>query len=498
MSSPDSLRFEVDGSAVSVADVDPTTTLLHWLRETGRTGTKEGCGEGDCGACTVVLVDPSEPAPRKARAVNSCLVLLPQVADLQVSTVEGLQEGETLHPAQQAMVDALGSQCGYCTPGFVMSLVEAAQRPELAEAYKTDWRLEDQIAGNLCRCTGYRPIKEALCAVAGTCPRTRLHAQLQAPAAPAPASLEYAAGGRRFLAPGSLEEAVALRAAHPEARVVAGSTDLGLEVSKLRRHPDVMLSLERIPELGRIVEGNGTEEPVRIGATARLSDLEDWSAEGLPVLHRMLRYFGARQIKHRATVGGNLCNASPIGDLAPVFLALDAEVELASQRGRRRVPISSFFLGYRDTCLTADEVLTAVLVPPVHPEARRGAYKVSRRRELDISAVSACFVVREEAGVVCHARLAFGGVAATTVRARAAEDALLGRPLDAAALDAAVAALPADVRPIDDHRGSAWFRRTLAANLLRGFVAETAEAPFLPLPPEHVGTLVHTSTGRLP
>ncbi len=354
MSTPTPLKFSLDGEAVTISGVRPTTTLLHWLRATGRTGTKEGCGEGDCGACTLILVDPSAAAPRQARAVNSCLVLLPQVDGMRVFTVEGLGRAGALHPAQAAMVDALGSQCGYCTPGFVMSLVEAAHREEL-DGEQPDWRMEDQIAGNLCRCTGYRPIREALESVAGTRPEDAIASARVSASTPAPGSLRYQTEAGLFIAPATLAEALAARTEHPEARIVAGSTDLGLEVSKGRKHPPVMLSLERIPDLAGVSEdADGT---VRIGATTRLTDLETWATDALPSLHRMLRYFGARQIKHRATVGGNLCNASPIGDLAPVFLALDAVAELTSARGVRQVPMSEFFLGYRQTALASDEVL---------------------------------------------------------------------------------------------------------------------------------------------
>ena len=478
MSKP--LTFQLDGETVRVSDATPTTTLLRWLRATGRTGTKEGCGEGDCGACTVLMDDPNQPGP--PRAVNSCLVLLPQADGRSLWTVEGLAEGTALHPAQQAMVDCLGSQCGYCTPGFVMSLVEACHRPELADVNPEDWRLDDQICGNLCRCTGYRPIRDALRRVAGSQPSDRVAA---CPAPPSQGSLDYTADGQRFVAPTTLADAVAFRAAVPDARIVSGATDLGLDVTKKHARFETLLSLDRIPALRTLTQGDRGH---RLGAAVSLSTLEDWSADALPMLHRMLRYFGSRQIKHRATLGGNLCTASPIGDLAPVLLALDATAELAGPQGPRFVPFSDFFVSYRKTALQPDELLAAVHVPPPDPAARRGAYKVSRRREMDISAVSGAFFVQEEGGVVVEARLAFGGVAATPIRATAAEQALVGRPL-ADALDAAVAALPEQVTPMSDHRGSAWFRRTVAANLLRGFVAETAAAPLVPLADGHTATV---------
>ncbi len=475
-----SLRFHVDDHAVEVHDRSPTTTLLQWLRGTGRTGTKEGCAEGDCGACTVLLMD----AAGTPRAVNACLVLLPQVDGLRMWTVQGLADGDDLHPAQAAMVDHHGSQCGYCTPGFVMAMAEAAHRPELADADPADWRLDDQVCGNLCRCTGYAPIRDALRDVAGArpddCIRPHIGQQQPLPA------LDYAATGQRFFAPDSLADALAILDRHPDARIVCGSTDLGLDVTQRHVAFPTLLSLERARDLGGIrVDG----DRLHIGATTVLSDLESWSEDGLPVLHRMLRYFGSRQIKHRASVGGNLCNASPIGDLAPVFLALDATLLLASKAGERHVPIADFFTGYRATALRPGELLAGVQLDRPDPSTRLGVYKVSRRRELDISAVSACFAVRVEGGTVTHARLAFGGMAATPIRATAAEAALVGASWNPATVEAAIQLLPQQLTPLDDHRGSAWFRRTVAGNLLRGFYQETRVQPFTPLPPRHSGTV---------
>jgi xanthine dehydrogenase small subunit len=457
------VRFELDGREVTFAE-HPTTTLLQWLRATGRVGTKEGCAEGDCGACSVVV---SDPTTGRWRVVNSCLVPVPSVAGLQVRTVEGLPQP---HPAQTSLVTALGSQCGFCTPGFVMTLFEACHRTDLAPG----WKRDDQLCGNLCRCTGYRPIRDALDAVAGTHPDDGLTPR-QEPFAPVALSAE----GGTWSAPTEVSEAVAFLAAHPDATVISGATDLGLQITQRHTRFPALLDVGRLHELRGV---SPIADGVRLGAATPLVDLEDWSADALPVLHRMLRFFGSRQIKHRATLGGNLCNASPIGDLPPVVLALGGTLVLRSVAGERRVPADAFFEGYRRTARRPDELLVAVELPTAPTTMRLGAYKVSRRRELDISVVSACFAVDVDAGgIVTAARLAYGGVAATPIRATAAERALLGQPWTEAAVDAASALLRTTFTPLTDHRGTAEYRHRLAANLLRGFFDETRTRPFVAL-----------------
>jgi len=453
-------RFLLNGQPIR-CDVAPTETLLWWLRKTGRVGTKEGCAEGDCGACTVLIREGAS-----LRSVNSCLQLVPALEGLEVWTVEGLG-GD--HPAQVAMVEAMGSQCGYCTPGFVMSLAEACHRDGLDQA-----QLDDQICGNLCRCTGYRPIRDALVQVAGTHPPDGLGGD--GPVTERWASLLYE--GERFEQPTTMEGLWEVLERHPEHRLVAGATDLGLEVTKRRKSWPCLVSLEALPELGRLEAWLGG---FRIGAGVRLADLEDWARVELPVLARMLRFFASRQIKHRATVGGNLCNASPIGDLAPVLMALDATVVLANAAGERHVSLDDFFLDYRKTELQPGEVLVRVEVPRPDPRAQLAAYKVSKRRELDISAVCAGFNVVVEDQVVRSARIAFGGLAATTKRARAVEADLVGRPWTEERVLVAAERLGADFTPIADHRGSDWYRRTVARNLVHGFFLEAgAELPERP------------------
>ncbi len=465
-------RIEVDGPA-------PTTTLADFLRSEGLTGTKIGCAEGDCGACTVALLENDAAGRPTYRAINSCIALLPMVAGREVVTVEGLADGERLHPVQAAMVEQYGSQCGYCTPGFVVSLFEAFYR----EGCRTSRDLSDQLCGNLCRCTGYRPIRDAaLDALAkrdepanGEDPfRARLEA-----AVPVLDSLAYEAAGERFFRPTSLAELFALWSAHREARLVAGATEIGVDLNKKFQAFPLLISTEGVPELTRITS---TPAAWRIGGAATLTAVEEALAGEYPSFAKMLRVFASRQIRSRATLGGNLATASPIGDTAPVLMTLDAELVLASAAGERTVPIADFFTAYRKTVLGPGELIREIVVPrfpAVGPGATRRVdfLKVSKRRELDISIVAGAFALDlDAAGVVCQARLAYGGVAATPLRARRAEAALEGRTL-AAAAEEVERILAADLHPIDDVRGGAAYRRGLVVSLWRKFVTgEASEA----------------------
>lgn len=481
------VRFHLNDRPIEEAEAPPTTTLLNYLRQRLRlTGTKEGCAEGDCGACTVVILDDAAPGGPQYRAVNACLMFLPMVQGRRVYTVEALRRAEGWHPAQEALVRHLGSQCGYCTPGVVMAMFEACYRRDLREP----WQLDDQMCGNLCRCTGYRPIRDAAREVAGTCPDGHFKRALEDGRS---GSLEFSrvGEGRFYVAPTSLAGLWRALAERPRARLVCGGTDLALTVTKRYEDLPELIALEGVPELRGISRVAGGW---RIGATTTLTDLEAACLGELraltPVL-RMLRWFASRQIKHRATVGGNLCNASPIGDLAPALLALGASAVIASADGERVVPLDQFFLAYRKTAVGPGEVLAAVVVPEPPAHARTAAYKVSKRRELDISAVAAGLYVETGAGgEVTVVRAAFGGMAATPARARQLEAALLGGPWTEAAVEAALPALARDFRPLDDHRGSAWFRGHVAENLVRGFYLETAGAP-RPEPPARPASTVH-------
>ncbi|MCA3015434.1 MAG: xanthine dehydrogenase small subunit [Myxococcaceae bacterium] len=476
------LRFNLNGQWVEEPTVAPTTTLLRYLRDVrGLSGTKEGCAEGDCGACTVAVAEAGPDGEARWRAVNACLVLLPMVQGKHVVTVEALR-ADAAHPAQLAMAKALGSQCGYCTPGIVMSLFEATYRDDLTQP----WQLDDQLCGNLCRCTGYRPIREAAMAVAGTCPADRFQAAL---AAARPGSMQFRreADGRLFATPTTFDELWGLLDAHPDARFVVGGTDLSLEITKKFEVPAKLVSLEGLRELHTLREG----AVHHLGSAVTIAALEAWSARRLPPLHRMVRYFAARQIKHRGTLGGNLCTASPIGDLAPALISLGATAVLRSRAGERRLPLEAFFVGYRKTALAPRELLAGVEVPALAPTTRAASYKVSKRRELDISAVSAGLLVEvDAANVVTATRLAYGGMAATPKRAAQAEAALLGRPWREDTVELAAQALARDFSPLSDHRGSAPYRALVAANLLRGFFDETKDVPQPALVPGHAATVL--------
>lgn len=476
------LRFCLNDRWVELSGLAPTTTLLRFLRDNAHlTGTKEGCAEGDCGACTVAVVEQDANGQPVYRAVNSCLVLLPMIQGKRVYTVEGLKDGAEHHPAQKILAEELGSQCGYCTPGVVMSMFEATYRSDLDEP----WKLDATMCGNLCRCTGYRPIREATKRVAGTRPPDRFSRNLLAQSNES-MKLAYEAGAQKFFTPASLAELWDVIDANPGARFVVGGTDLSLEVTKRFAEPPLLISLEAIPELRKL--GPGANEH-RIGAAVSLSDLEDYSRERLIPVERMLRYFGARQIKNRGTVGGNLCNASPIGDLPPVFLSLDATFVALSRAGERRIPADQFFVSYRKTALKPGEILGWVEVPNLPVGARAASYKVSKRRELDISTVAGAFFVQVDGeGKVSAVRLGYGGMAATPARARKAEAALLGKKLEKASIEAAMNALSEDFTPLTDHRGSARYRSLLARNLLLGFFEETAKHPVPRLPHPHTAT----------
>jgi xanthine dehydrogenase molybdopterin binding subunit/xanthine dehydrogenase small subunit len=484
--------FTLNGRPVQVAGVAPTTTLLDFLRTHGHTGSKQGCAEGDCGACTVAIVDRDAAGRPTYRSLNSCIALLPMFAGREVVTVEGLAAGDKLHPVQSAMVEQYGSQCGYCTPGFVVSLFEAYYR----DGCKEPWQISDQLCGNLCRCTGYRPIRDAATAALATRKPGDTDAftqRLAAPLAPAE-SLAYAAGADRFFRPTSLAALFALKQAHPAARLVAGATEIGVELNKKFKAFPLLISTEAVPELTLITK---TADAWHLGAAATLTNIEEALGGEFPSVAKMLRVFAARQIRNRATLGGNLVTASPIGDSAPVLLTLDASVVLTTAQGERTVPLADFFTGYRQTVLKPDEVIREIVVPRFDGDLagertsesvfgqrtgrsvlrRMDFLKVSKRRELDISIVAAAFCVDTDAtGVVCRARIAYGGVAAMPARARKAEAALEGKKLADAAADVAKV-LRDEFKPIDDARGGADYRRGLVVSLWEKFVSgETSEA----------------------
>jgi len=325
------IEFRLNGKDVRVEDVSPNVTLLDWLRSRGLTGSKEGCAEGDCGACSVAIIDRDRKGKPAYRAINSCLVPLPLMAGRDVVTVEGVA-GEHLHPVQQAMVENHGSQCGYCTPGFIMSLFEGYYRSDL----KTSGQLDEQLCGNLCRCTGYRAIRDAAADAFEKRNGADPFDELLTTAARRLGPVRYANGDERFLRPATLKQLFAMMTKHPESRLIAGATELGLDITKRYQKFQTLISLEGIGELTRI---ESSEAEWKVGASASLTRVNELLGKEFPAIAEMLQWFGSRQIRNRATMGGNLVTASPIGDSAPVLLSLDARLVLACETGERELPI---------------------------------------------------------------------------------------------------------------------------------------------------------------
>lgn len=482
------LHFLLDGRDVRLTNVSPTTTLLNWLREdAGRCGTKEGCAEGDCGACTVVLAEVRD-LQLHWRSVNACIQFLPTLHGKALFTVESLRAADgRLHPAQAAMVSCHGSQCGFCTPGFVMSLFGLYQ----TEAAPDDGAVTDALSGNLCRCTGYRPIKSAahemyrLPVPSGSLPAPQWlpgDAAAQALLERLSAldtddrTLDIVHAGGRFTAPRSVDAFADCVAAHPGATILAGSTDVGLWVTKQFRALPHLIYLGRVRELDHISETDGWLE---IAAAVTLEDAFRAILQHYPEFSELWRRFASRPIRNAGTLCGNIANGSPIGDSMPALIAIGAEVVLRSGSHSRALALEALYLGYQKKDLAPGEFVHSVRIPlPRRPRDQQliRAWKISKRQDQDISAVFGGFSLQFEHGVVREARLAFGGMAATPKRARHAEAALTGRPFDAAALSDARTALAQDFQPLSDMRASAAYRMQVAANLLTRLQLELAGA----------------------
>ena len=470
----DALEFTLNGKPVRVEAVSPNTTLLEFLRGSGLTGTKEGCAEGDCGACSVALIERDANGKAAYRAVNSCLMPVCLLAGREVVSVEGVGCSKQMHPVQRTMAEGYGAQCGYCTPGFICSLFEGYYRDDL----HTHDDLDDQLSGNLCRCTGYRPIRDAAMDAfserAAKNGNDTFTARLKKSAAKRDAA-EYEFAGEKFFRPTLLAELFRLQKANPDAKLVAGATELGLEITKRYKRFSTLISTEAVAELTEI---KSTATEWRIGGAVTLTVIKDKLGAEFPMLNDMLRVFGSRQIRNRATMGGNIVTASPIGDSAPCLLALEAQVVLASESGERTLPVGDFFLAYRKTALQAGEVLKAILIPRgiAAPNLIRKSawFKVSKRREMDISTVAGAFVVDVDSqNAIRHVRLGYGGVAAMPSRAKKTEAALLGKMWSAETVQSVLSVLRTEFTPISDVRGTAEYRSGLITSLLEKFFEES-------------------------
>ena len=464
------LRFLLNGKECNEAGAPPTMTVLDWLRTRSHlTGTKEGCAEGDCGACSIVLGQQVDGS-LQYRAANSCLMMLPQIANRAVVTVEGLAHADgALHPVQQALVDADATQCGFCTPGFVMAMFAFHQGGEPPE----DAIIHEALAGNLCRCTGYRSIVDACRRIAGGS-ADRFAGESAATAAALaglPAATDYRADSQAFLLPGSLDALFAAMEQLPDALLLAGGTDLGLRVSKGRELLPAVISTAGVEELRAIKAGDGALE---LGAAVPYTEALPHLDRHFPSFGAMVRRIGSRQIRNLGTIAGNLATASPIGDTIPCLLALDASVRLASRAGVRVMPVETFITGYRTTALAAGEVIAAIRIPLLAPSQDLAVYKLSKRFDQDISTVIAAFRLARQGGHVRELRAAYGGMAARAMRAGRLEAALVGRPWAPAWLADVELLLARDFTPIGDHRGGAAYRLRAAAGLLRRFQLETS------------------------
>jgi len=450
------IEFILNRQSVRVDHPSTQMTLLDFVRARGLTGAKEGCAEGECGACAVALVEPDELTGRSVlRVVNSCLMLLPMAAGREVFTVESLANDGELCEAQRAMASGGGSQCGYCTPGFVVSLFAEQHRPNREGPCETM-----ALAGNLCRCTGYRPIRDAATSL-GPPSEMAFVDRLRQPTLDL-AAIEIPG----FSRPATVEACLAILSNDPAAKLVAGATDVGVESNLQRRRWAHLVSVDAIDELR---EFSNTAERVMIGAGLPLSEIGRRWADAPDVIHEWLTLFASPLIRHRATLGGNLATASPIGDAAPLLLALDANVHVAGPQGRRVVALSSFFTGYRKTAMKAGEMLTAVEIPKPLPQFVR-FYKVAKRRLDDISTVAAAMSLDVDGvGRVRRARLAFGGVAATPIRVTEAEDAITDQPWNESAVARVQRILDRVLQPMSDHRGSKEYRLEVSKSLVEKY-----------------------------
>lgn len=477
----DHIVVTVNGQARPLPGVAAHTSLLDALRGLGLTGCKEGCAEGECGACAVLLATDDEQGGTEWTALNACLVPVAAVDGQEVVTAEGLGTPDAPHPVQAGLAEGGGSQCGYCTPGFACSMAAEFYRggrvPVPAEMPATtdaapgaDGASGDlgpngfdlhALSGNLCRCTGYRPIRDAAFALGAPEAADPLAARRDRPA-PRPVATRFESDDARFVRPASLDDALRLMRDEPSAVVVAGCTDWGVDVNLRGRRAELAIAVERLPELRTLTVGDAS---IEIGAALTLAEIERRLAGRVPLLDQVFPQFASPLIRNRATLGGNIGTASPIGDTTPALLALEARVMLASVDGEREVDLAEYFTGYRTTIRRPDELIRAVRIPL--PLAQVTAFhKIAKRRFDDISSVAVAFALDLDGGVVASARIGLGGVAATPIRARATEAALYGQQWSDEIVRDAASVLGSEGTPMSDHRASAEYRALMLENAL--------------------------------
>lgn len=458
------ISFLLNDSLHQIEDIDPNTTVLQYLREhLQKNGTKEGCASGDCGACTVVIGELVDEGIRY-RTINACIALLATLHGKQLIVVEDLKQEDELHPVQQAMVECNGSQCGFCTPGFVMSLFALGKNLKVPNRKE----IEEALAGNLCRCTGYRPIIESAIKMYDapeedkfSCNESVLVDQLKAIGEQN--SVELSLRGKQYFAPKTILELTELLALYPNARLLAGGSDLNLEITQLLNSFETIIYVGDVTEMTKVEE---TEEHYLIGAAVKYSDCYDLIEKEYPDLAEVFLRLGSKQIRNVGTIGGNVGNASPIADTPPALIAVGAKLHLRKAGRSRILPVEDYFIDYKQTALDEGEFISAIELPKTVPDFRFKMYKVSKRIDDDISAVCGAFYLRLEGGRISNVNIVYGGMAAIPKRASHCEKSLIGEPLSDATIEQGMLALENDFNPIGDVRASAEYRMLVAKNLL--------------------------------
>lgn len=478
----DGHELTINGATCSLAGTDPATNALDFLRDRGLTGAKEGCAEGECGACSIMVARPDDDGGTRWTAINACLIPAAALDGQEVVTSEGLGTPDALHPVQREMAVRGGSQCGYCTPGFVCSMAAEYYRGDRSAPASSNGHGADHehgpngfdlhaLSGNLCRCTGYRPIRDAAFALGAPSDDDAYAARRSSPA-PVAASTRLAGASGTFARPADLAETLELLAAQPEAVLVAGSTDWGVDVNIKGSRAQYAIGIDRVPELRGFEFG---DDVVEIGAAVTLSEAERLLDGRIPLLDQLFPQFASRLIRNGATMGGNLGTGSPIGDTPPALLALEATLVLASRDGEREVPLADYFTGYRQTVRKPGELIKAVRIP-LPLSGITAFHKIAKRRFDDISSVAVGFAIEVADGVVTKARIGLGGVAATPIRALATEAALEGRPWTADVVREAAEVMRGEGTPMDDHRSSAAYRKAMLGTALLKLHADDTQA----------------------